>query len=445
MRLFPAEPRIDIYEEGFEDHDLLDRAPLGARLSRLLDAVDDPQVVAVDGGWGTGKSFFLKCWVGAHTLENEGKAQTVYFDAFLNDYGDDPLIPLTSEIETRFPGDDEGNKAWQRAKLAAAKLWRPVVRMSIASASAGLSELTGPVLDAAINEAKDSSKEAVDEFWSRVDARRAAIEDFRGAIRDLVGSTGERGLPERKLIVVVDELDRCRPDYALSLLETIKHFFSEPGVHFVLGVNLAELENMVRARYGGGTNAKLYLQKFISLSFALPDRDLKDHGLMPLPLAYFDRKADEMGVEDALFKLVRRYLELEPVARAISLRSVNRILSSMILIQAPEGDFSKLVIGYQVLVSGLIILRAVFPEQYQLARQNRLTFDAVSEVFGFQKDTTDTTPHWEALLHYVWATFLEPDRIQGNWPKVFGPFGVPDPKRELVLVIDDRMEQYNLS
>ena len=58
-----------------------------------------------------------------------------------------------------------------------------------------------------------------------------------------------------KLVIVVDELDRCRPDYALSLLEIIKHFFNVEGVHFVLGVNLSELQNIVRARYGRNIKA----------------------------------------------------------------------------------------------------------------------------------------------------------------------------------------------
>jgi predicted KAP-like P-loop ATPase len=56
-------------------------------------------VIALDGAWGSGKSFFLKCWVGAHKLENEGTATTVYFDALSYDYLDDPLVALTGAID----------------------------------------------------------------------------------------------------------------------------------------------------------------------------------------------------------------------------------------------------------------------------------------------------------------------------------------------------------
>jgi hypothetical protein len=94
---------------------------------------------------------------------------------------------------------------------------------------------------------------------------------------------GKDGTSPRKLVIVVDELDRCRPDYALAMLEIIKHFFAVDHVHFVLGVNLRELENSVKARYGAGINAGLYLQKFITVTVALPDaadnRDYKSHAI----------------------------------------------------------------------------------------------------------------------------------------------------------------------
>ena len=82
MKLFPPNPPIKLYEDGFLQLDLLDRRPIGRHLSDLVERIDDPFVVAVDGLWGSGKSFFLRCWVGAHKVENNGKATTVYFDAF---------------------------------------------------------------------------------------------------------------------------------------------------------------------------------------------------------------------------------------------------------------------------------------------------------------------------------------------------------------------------
>lgn len=88
------------------------------------------------------------------------------------------------------------------------------------------------------------------------------MDAFRNALIELTGP-GSDGFPNQKLIFEVDELDRYRPDYALPVLEIIKHFFNIDGVHFVLGVNLKELQNSVRARYGTGNDGDRYLQKFL--------------------------------------------------------------------------------------------------------------------------------------------------------------------------------------
>lgn len=92
---------------------------------------------------GSGKSFFLKCWVGAHQKENEGTAKTVYFDAFAHDYLDDPLVAIIGTIADRFEPDDVSSKALAKAKAAAAKLWRPALRIVLAATTAGLSETVG--------------------------------------------------------------------------------------------------------------------------------------------------------------------------------------------------------------------------------------------------------------------------------------------------------------
>ncbi len=129
MKLFPPEPNVDLYNEGFGDVNILQRQRVGQSLSNLLDGVDDPLVIALDGNWGTGKSFFLKRWVGAHTIENGSNATTVYFDAFANDYVSDPLPALVSALAERLPEEDA--ETLQRVKSAAFKLAKPLARIGV--------------------------------------------------------------------------------------------------------------------------------------------------------------------------------------------------------------------------------------------------------------------------------------------------------------------------
>ena len=78
MKIFPPEEHIKLYEEGFGEDDLLHRKNVGKALSSLVDRIDDPLVIALNGNWGTGKTHFLKRWVGAHSLENGSSGTTVY-------------------------------------------------------------------------------------------------------------------------------------------------------------------------------------------------------------------------------------------------------------------------------------------------------------------------------------------------------------------------------
>lgn len=268
MHIIPPSPKIVLYEDGFDGIDLLERKRQGRQLSELVERIEDPLVIAIDGPWGSGKSFFLKCWVGAHGRENGGSAQTVYFDAFENDFLDDPLISLTSAISSRLPEASASAKGWEKAKSAAAVLWRPAARITLAVVTAGASEGAGAIARAGIDASQAEIDKQVEALWRREECHRKAMEDFRAALIALTHPNGESAEP-KKILVTIDELDRCRPDYALSVLEVIKHFFSVPHVHFILGINLDELTNIVRARYGERSNADLYLQKFISIRMNL--------------------------------------------------------------------------------------------------------------------------------------------------------------------------------
>jgi hypothetical protein len=270
MKLSAPEPEITLYEDGFGQNDFLDRAKIGKQLSGLVERVEDPMVIAVDGEWGSGKSFFLRSWVGAHVRENGGTALTVFFDAYKHDFLDDPLIGLTSAIGDRLPQGSKNFKLWEGAKAAAAKLWRPAARIGLAVTTAGASEIAGAVVDAGLSAGEKEVNDAVDRFWKREDGKREAMTQFRNVLLSVAQGKEERE-PQR-LVVVVDELDRCRPDYALSVLETIKHFFDVNGVHFILGVNLKELRNSVRIRYGAESDAASYLEKFISIILRLPSQ-----------------------------------------------------------------------------------------------------------------------------------------------------------------------------
>ncbi len=307
MHLTIPEPDITLYEDGFEKHDQLSRLADGERLSELLTKISDPLVVALNGPWGSGKSFFLKCWVGEHLQREDNSDLTLYFDAFANDYLDDPLIALIGAIDGRFDKGTAGKKYWEKARAVAPALGRAAFRIAVAGATAGVIRRADELGDTIANATSDELSNAADTFWKQEQGRREAMEAFREALEKLAGET--------RLIIVIDELDRCRPDYALSLLEMIKHFFNVPNVHFVLGVNLDALQNTVRARYGTGIDAAQYLQKFIQLTMTL-----RPAARDPDSVVYLQQTAAEIDLPEALANLLQEYCNTanSPVSLTVS-------------------------------------------------------------------------------------------------------------------------------
>jgi len=153
MKPVPPEPEVDLYKDGFEDgaQDVLARRPLGQSLSRLLNKVEDPLVVALNGQWGTGKTYFLKRWVGQHGQDYRGTT-VVYLDAFAHDYLGDPLSALVAALEEKTSAKD---KTLDAVKNAALGLARPALRVALAMTTAGTSEVVGAAAGALASEADD--------------------------------------------------------------------------------------------------------------------------------------------------------------------------------------------------------------------------------------------------------------------------------------------------
>ena len=101
------------------------------------------------------------------------------------------------------------------------------------------------------------------------------IEEFKEKLEDLARALNNRTAQadngnHKPLVVMIDELDRCRPSYAVELLETAKHLFDVDRIVFVLAVNREQLAHAVCALYGADFNAEGYLRRFFDEDFRLP-------------------------------------------------------------------------------------------------------------------------------------------------------------------------------
>lgn len=305
---------------------------------------------------------------------------------------------MTGAVAERFhdPETDKQEAAQVRASARRSKLKKSAWAVSKAAGRIGLSAVTfgateilsdmgDEIARAASDEAKaflssDAGDEEAEKFWSAHDARIAAMEAFRLALTELT-EPDETGLPQRKLVIVIDELDRCRPDYALSLLEIIKHFFNVDGVHFVLGVNLKELQNSVQARYGSGVDAAKYLQKFTSIVFPLVGPKVSQ-GNIGAYSTYFEHVAATCKFDDNWrYSWIRDYLLMIDHHALVGLRDIEKLVSQAVVSPKPHTETESTLHIY----AGLSILRVIRPALIQKARLNQLDYLSVNQVFKLSK------------------------------------------------------------
>lgn len=74
----------------------------------------------------------------------------------------------------------------------------------------------------------------------------------------------------QKLVIFIDELDRCRPSFALEMLERLKHYFDDDRIIFVVSINKEQLTHTISNYYGVGFDSTGYLNKFFDLEANLP-------------------------------------------------------------------------------------------------------------------------------------------------------------------------------
>jgi hypothetical protein len=347
MKLFPQDSDIILYETAFEN-DLLDREPISKQLSELVNRIDDPIVLALDDKWGTGKTYFLKRWVAAHKSESGGPAVTVYFDAFENDHLSDPLISIITALSDRIPAEQQSTlNKW---KSVAAKLAKPAFGIALSLATLGAKQYLDEIGDTVTEALNSEAKDAAQSLWDAEKQRKDAVKRFKELLVEL--TEGEAA----PIVIVVDELDRCRPDYALSVLEVIKHFFAVPKVHFILGVNGVALENSVKARYGANMDAESYLRKFINVSFSLP-RTIGHRGDETVLARYASHLSAEMALPKNISDECIKLILFVATQNDVSLRDVGKVFSKIALLPKAASTLneSRLKVLCALLVSSVVV------------------------------------------------------------------------------------------
>lgn len=253
----------------------------------------DTFVLNIRADWGFGKTFFLQRW--AKDLKQIG-FPVVFFNAWENDFCDDPLIGFIAEMNDSLSGYFKeiplAKRHLDQALAVGRKLIKPVslgVASVIAKQLSGLSieklqELYFQDNEEQDNENSDEEDKPSGQLSSLISEcaklalkehldTKATIALFKKRLERLIKTLEKEANIQLPLFVFIDELDRCRPTYAIELLEAVKHLFGVPGVYFVIATNLEQLGHSICAVYGEQFDAERYLKRFFDQEYLLPMPD----------------------------------------------------------------------------------------------------------------------------------------------------------------------------
>ena len=260
---------INIPTDNIFINDQLDRENTIKNLSQLLVSTHEPFVLSVNASWGAGKTTFVKLWKAY--LENKLGVHSIYFSAWEDDFSKEPLIAIMGElnsyIENNFPKEKNLHKQFDELKSVSGKIIKRGLPAFIKGATAGALDLDKGV-ESAIGAVTESvAKELIDSY----DNDKAITIKFKELLHDII----EKIDSEKPLIIFIDELDRCRPLYAIELLERLKHIFGIEKLIFVLSIDKKQLSESIKSQYGN-IDTENYLRRFIDLEFKLSNLKNKD-------------------------------------------------------------------------------------------------------------------------------------------------------------------------
>ncbi len=352
--------------------DLLDRKENISVLTGLVGNIDGPCTIAVDAAWGAGKTTFLKMW--ARHLRQRG-FPVVEFNAWETDFTDDPFVSLSSEITEGLAEWDSQNIAdrIRETKETAKSVLRWVAPGAIRLASGLI-----PVVGAEFGNAASSLAEK-----GLTDYPKAtrSIKEFKLELEKLSMTLWEHS-ENKPLVVFIDELDRCRPSYAIELLETGKHIFSVDRVVFILAVNRSELAKSTKVLYGDEFDAEGYLKRFFDIDFVLPapGREQFINGMIEAAGVeeYLSRTNDQFScnlAQEAL-EVIRAFFGREE--SPLSLRTVGQSIHRFGLVLSSLSNYER---GYVCTLAVLTVIETVEPSLYRGFVDDELTDEEISDAF----------------------------------------------------------------
>ncbi|MEQ7309530.1 P-loop NTPase fold protein [Lactococcus petauri] len=324
-------------------------------------------VVNLDGRWGSGKTVFcrqLECLMEHKIFETKkdmfprcnslgclgDKYEVVYFDAWMNDVYSDPMQSLLTALMMKFSTnknyvEQHFEKILNILQLSGKSIAQQLGTQLVSKVT--LKTINIDKITADISE-ENSKRDKIIDLVISVDKQRKEIHNL---IDSICG--------DKKLLIIVDELDRCKPSFAVEFLELIKHFFDHEKTTFLISTNKTELSHTVKKYYGESFNGYGYLSRFFDMEINLPRISKKKY----IESQFSNAFHSEPQIIDSINDVVNYFnLELRDIKRiAVPFQTI----SSIVLSHISEHNQSDALRGWEkVVIPFMVALKTCDGEKY---------------------------------------------------------------------------------
>ena len=414
----------------FDTQDEFKRKPIAENIIRLLTSDIDLSPMVIDGGWGTGKTEFCQKLIRL-MQEQHRDYQPVYIDAFRSDHSGEPLLALLAEIIKACTPEDTGEQPSEQRKNITRKVAKAAgfVMKTVAKAAVGhvlkqntddLAEgfqqimndgqdadsLAETVTDAAATIASHTIDATVEALLKEQIEAEKNLETLKACLKEFA--------EEKPIILFIDELDRCRPDYAVDMLEVIKHVFEVENVKVVLVTNTKQLRAVINHRYGMEVDAQKYLDKFLKYSFALPDKVVAPFGMRQtlVSVEYFkqltqnSRMASELQALIDEHNLTIKFISDMIERNGLSLRETERLVRFLEIYHSLSGRLNDGIFPRLSLrITGVFIF-CFHPHLIDDINKNRTNAKDFARLFNLQSMPSISTDSYISNYADIIAVML---------------------------------------
>ena len=243
----------------FDTRDEFSRKPIAEKIIKLLNSDIDVSPLIIDGKWGTGKTEFCFKLKNLIEADNLTEYKVGYVNAFQADHANEPLLTLIAEVAGFYGEKDDKRKNFIKNAIPYLRLISGIgLKAGLGFAFGRYAADIPDALTDGLDEIKEGSRSLIDQSLESMIKDQVEAEKNLSTLRDALSDIASTN----PIILLIDELDRCRPDFAVMMLETIKHVFDVDNVQIILITNVEQLKATIKHSYGSETDSHSYLYKF---------------------------------------------------------------------------------------------------------------------------------------------------------------------------------------